>query len=123
MAPRRRTLAELLREAEHAGHERRRAEAEKAAQEKARREREAAAVRIKQLDKLAGTESALWKRVEQLVATKQLKRYDEAVVLLTDLRDLAARKDGADFHRRLEALRVEHARKPTLIERLRKAGL
>jgi hypothetical protein len=40
-----------------------------------------------------------------------------------DLRDLAARKDGVDFRRRLGALRVEHARKPMLIERLQKAGL
>jgi hypothetical protein len=122
-APRRRTVAELLRGTEHAADERRRAEAEKAAKEKARREREAAAVRSKHLDKLAGTEPALWKRVEELVATRQPKRYEEAVVLLADLRDLAARKDGADFRHRLAALRVEHARKPTLIERLQKAGL
>jgi hypothetical protein len=50
--------------------------------------------------------------VEALITTKQPKRYDAAVVLLTDLRDLAARKGGADFRRRLEALRVEHARSP-----------
>jgi uncharacterized Zn finger protein len=61
--------------------------------------------------------------VEELVARKQPKRYDEAVVLLTDLRDLGARNDRSDFCRRLEALRAEHASKPTLIERLRKAGL
>ncbi len=122
-SPRRRTVAELLRETEDTAGERRRAEAEKAAKEKARREREAAAARLKHLDKLAGTEPALWKRVVELVATKQPKRYDEAVVLLTDLRDLAVRKDGDAFRCRLEALRVEHARKPTLIERLQKAGL
>jgi hypothetical protein len=119
----RRTVAKLLRAAEQAADERRRIEAEKAAKEKARREREAAAARTKHLDKLAGKEPALWKQVEELVATKQPKRYDEAVGLLIDLRDLAARKDGADFRRRLEALRAEHARKPTLIERLHKAGL
>src|SRR6185295_4076764 len=87
-APKRRTVGELLREAEHAGHERRRVQAEKAAKEKARHERAAAAARVKRLDKLAGTEPALWTRVEALVATKQPKRYDEAVVVLTDLRDL-----------------------------------
>jgi hypothetical protein len=121
--PKGRTVAELLREAEHASNERRRVEAEKAAKEKARSERKAAAARAKHLDKLAGTEPALWKQVEELVATKQPKRYDDAVDLLTDLRDLAARKDGAEFRRRLEGLRAEHARKPTLIERLHKAGL
>lgn len=121
--PRRRTVAELLREAEHAADERRRVAAEKTAKKKARREREAAAARLQHLDKLAGTEPALWRRVEDLVATKQPKRYDEAVVLLEDLRDLAARKDGADFRRRLATLRAKHARKPTLIERLRRAAL
>ncbi len=119
----RRTVAELLRAAEQAADERRRIEAEKAAKDKARREREAAAARIKHLDKLAGKESALWSQVDELVATKQPKRYDEAVVLLADLRDLAARKDGDDFRRRLEALRAQHARKPTLIKRLQKAGM
>ncbi|MEO6594357.1 MAG: hypothetical protein ABIP94_06360 [Planctomycetota bacterium] len=120
---RRRTVAELLRAAEHAADERRRIEAETAAEEKRRRTRETAAARRKHLDKLAGTEPVLWNRVEELVATKQPKRYDDAVAVLTDLRDLAERTDGADFRRRLEALRAEHGRKPTLIERLHKAGL
>jgi hypothetical protein len=119
----RRTVAELLRAAEHAAEERRRVEAGQAAREADRRESEAAAARIKHLDKLAGTEPTLWKRVEELVATQQPKRYDEAIGILADLRDLAARKDGADFRSRLEALRAEHARKPTLIERLRKDAL
>jgi hypothetical protein len=123
VAPRRRTVAELLGEAERARDERRRVEAEKAAKERARVEREAANARVKHLDMLAGTERALWKRVDELVATKQPKRYEEAVVVLTDLRDLALRHGGADFARRLEALRTEHARKPTLIQRLESAGL
>ena len=120
---RRRTVGEILRAAEQAAEERRRIDAAKAAKEKVRRQREATAARARHLDKLAGTEPALWKRVEELVARKQPKRYDEAVVLLTDLRDLAARNDRSDFRRRLEALRAEHASKPTLIARLRKAGL
>jgi hypothetical protein len=45
------------------------------------------------------------------------------VELLADLRDLAARKDGADYRRRVESLRIAHARKATLIARLDKAGL
>lgn len=122
-ALRRRTVAELLREAERAADERHRIQAAKAAKEKARREREAAAARVKHLDELVGTEPALWRRVEELVATKQSKRYDEAVLVLIDLRDLAARKDGSDFRRRLEVLRTENARKPRLIERVQKVGL
>jgi hypothetical protein len=121
--PDRRTVAELLRAAEDTVEQRRHVEAGKAVKEKARRDHEAAAARGKHLDMLAATESDLWRRVEDLVATKQPKRYDEAVALLTDLRDLAARKNGADFHHRLKALRAGHARKSTLIDRLHKAGL
>jgi hypothetical protein len=119
----RRTVAELLRQAEHAADERQRIGAEKAAKEKVRRERETAIKRTKYLDNIAGQEPALWNKVGSLIATKQPKSYDLAVELLVDLRDLAARKDGADFRRRLEGLRVEHSRKPTLIGRLLKAGL
>lgn len=118
-----RTVAELLKKAEEAGRERRRLEAEKAAREKARREREAAIARERHLEELTGTEPTLWKQVTRLIATKQPKRYDEAVALLADLRDLAARAGGGDFGIRLEALRAEHARKGTLIDRIRKAGL
>lgn len=121
--PNRRTVAELLRAAGAAAEQQRRVEEGKAVKEKARREHETAAARAKHLDMLAATESDLWKRVEDLVATKQPKRYDEAVALLIDLRDLAALKNAAGFHHRLEVLRAGHARKPTLIEPLHKAGL
>ncbi len=120
---RRRTVGELLREVEQAAAERRRLEADRAEKEKARREREAAIARAKHLDEIEGKQAALWDRVERLIATVQPKSYDRAVELLVDLRDLAARESGGDFRRRLEALRAEHARKPSLIERLRKAGL
>ncbi len=120
---RRRTVGELLRAAEHATDERRRIEAETAAKEERRRARKAAATRRKHLDKLAGTEPLLWKRVEELIATMKPRRYDDAVAVLADIRDLADRTDGANFRRRLEALRAEHVRKRSLIDRLHKASL
>jgi len=120
---RRRTVAELLRAGEQAAGERSRIAAEKAAREKEQRERAAARARVKHLDQLAGNEPVLWKKVESLIATKQPKSYDQAVELLVDLRDLAARAGGADFRRRVEALRNAHARKPTLIDRLHKVEL
>ena len=41
-----------------------------------------------------------------------------------DLRDLTARKGKTDeFRTRLDAICVTHVRKPSFIERLRKAGL
>jgi len=119
----RRTVAKLLRQAEHAADERQRLEAEVAAREMARREREAAIARTRHLAKIAGHEPALWDKVGRLIATRQPKRYDAAVNLLVDLRDLAARKEEVNFRTRLEALRTQHARKPTLIARLHKAGL
>ena len=118
----RRTVAQLLQQAERAGEEQRRVAAANAAQEKVRREREAAIARARHLDALAAREPAVWKQVESLIATRQPKRYDQAVMLLVDLRDIAARKGGTDFRRRVEELRTVHASKPTLIARLQKVG-
>jgi hypothetical protein len=111
-----RRVSELLQAAE-------RAAAENAARENARREREAAIARARHLDALAGREPAVWKQVESLIATRQPKRYDQAVMLLVDLRDIAAPKGGNDFRRRVEELRTIHASKPTLIARLQKVGV
>jgi hypothetical protein len=122
-ATRRRTVAELLRGAERASDERRRIAAEKEAQDDARREREAAAARAEHLERLVGKEHAIWRQAVSLIATRQPGSYDQAVGLLADLRDLAALQGDDDFRRRIEALRAEHAHKPTLIQRLSKAGL
>jgi hypothetical protein len=118
-----RTVGQILRAAEAHTEERKRIEAEKRAKDKARREREAAIAREKHLDGLVGRESKLWSEVDTLIATKQPKSYDQAIKLLVDLRDLNARGKGGDFRLRLEALRQAQARKPSFIERLKKAGL
>ncbi len=118
-----RTVGQLLQGAEAYATERKRIEAQKRAEESARREREAAIAREKHLDGLVGREATLWSEVEGLVATKQPKNYDQAVKLLIDLRDLAARGEGGDFGLRSETLRQAQTRKPSFIERLRKAGL
>ena len=122
--PRRRIVGELLRSAKELAEQRRQLAAKKAAEEKARREREAAILRVKHLDQIGGREPELWNEVENLILTKQPKSYDSAVELLMDLHDLAARDGKSDeFRTRLNAICVTHARKPSLIERLRKAGL
>jgi len=118
-----RTVGQLLRAAEAYTTERKRIEAEKRAKEKARREREAAIVRGKHLDSLVGQEKKLWAEVDKLVATKQPRNYDQAVRLLVDLRDLAARGEGGDFSLRLEGLRQTHGRKLSFTDRLEKASL
>jgi hypothetical protein len=122
-SPAPRTVGELLEAAEAFTSERARVEAEQRAVEQARRAREAAVARETYLDSLVGHEKERWAIVAGLVATKQPKKYDEAVKILVDLRDLAARGKGVDFGLRIEALRRIQAKKPSFIERLRKAGL
>jgi hypothetical protein len=116
-----RTAQELLDAAERIAEARQRAEAEAASREQARRAREAEAARRRHLDALVGRDEELWRRVDELVASRLPKAYDEAVPLLTDLRDLAARDDrAAEFAARVHALRERHARRPALLQRLRK---
>jgi len=119
----RRTVGEILKTAEAFKTERRRIEAERRAREKARRDRQAAIDREKHLDSLVGREEKLWAEVQTLVDTKQPKNYDQAVTILVDLRDLAARAKDGDFGLRVEALRHAQAKKPSFMERLRKAGV
>jgi hypothetical protein len=120
----RRTVAGLLDAAAELRMERhRRAEAEAAAQQALRaRQREAA--RQRRLDELSKNPAAAWAEAAKLIGTKMPARYDEAVTLLADLRDLARRDGQADeFEGRFAALREEHRRKPSLIDRFDQAGL
>ena len=120
----RRTVAELRAAAARRTEERRRREAERAARERARREREVAEAHERHLAALARREAEAWAEVEALIATKQPGKYDAAVALLGDLRDLAARAGRREeVEARLVRLREQHAKKPSLIGRLRAAGL
>jgi hypothetical protein len=98
-------------------------EAERRTKEKARRAREAAIAREKHLDSLVGHEKKLWGEVDALVSNKQPKCYEQAVKILVDLRDLAGRGTAGAFTLRIEALREAHAKKPSFLQRLAKAGL
>jgi hypothetical protein len=114
----RRSAGELLRSAGELMAQRERAKTEAAAKAKRQRGRAAAAARKEYLDGLTGREPAIWMQVNELIATRQPSSYDEAVRLLVDLQELSACGDAAVFRRRIEALRAEHARKPSLIGRL-----
>jgi hypothetical protein len=119
-----RTAGEIYARAETLAAERKQKEAERRAQEKSRRERAEAESRKKRLESLAGKENDLWATVDRLIATKQPRRYDEAVSLLQDLHDLAEmRGKGPDFKFRIGALQRENSGKSTLMERFRKAKL
>lgn len=119
-----RTVGELRAAAAARAAERRRREAQRRAAERARRQQEEAAARARYLDGLVGRADELWARVDALVETKRPKEYDQAVGLVRDLRDLAARGDGAEtFTASLARLRQRCAKRPSLLERLDRAGL
>ena len=99
-------------------------EAKKRTREKAERERKEAEARKQWLASLIGKEGALWLNVDKLIATKQPKRYDEAVSILQDLSDVAQLKGMvSEFKSRMSTLQRMHSAKGTLIERFRKARL
>lgn len=123
-APNRRTVADLLDNAARRRADRQRRLAAQRADEEARREQARIRARERRLDKLAGEQEAAWSRVEAMIATRKPADYDTAVTLLTDLHALAERDGHNDtFTTRITALRQTHARKPSLIQRLDRAGI
>jgi hypothetical protein len=119
-----RTVGQLLAGAEKCWAERQRVADERKAAERARREAAAAAAREHRLDELAADPERAWQRVAELIGTKKPKEYDAAVALLVDLKALAERDGQRNaFQGRMRQLRQEHARKPSLIDRLDLAGL
>jgi hypothetical protein len=120
----RRTVGDLRAAWHHLAEERRRRAAERAAKEQARRAREQAAARARHLDALVGREESLWRQVETAIQSKQPKQYDHAIELLQDLRDLGERAGTAkDVAQRIRDLRERHHSKPSLMQRLDRAGL
>jgi len=107
----RRTVADLLANAEAHRERRERAQTERAA--KAQKAAEAA--RTKQLDRLATRVIAAWKELEALV---EKSAYDDAMTLAIDLRDLAKR-DGTSvqFAARFEATRKRQLRRRGFFDR------
>ncbi|HVE70295.1 MAG TPA: hypothetical protein VNI54_02925 [Thermoanaerobaculia bacterium] len=119
-----RTVGMLLRAAQDAGDEWRREEAARAEVENTRHEQEVALARSKYLGDLARKEPTVWKEIDNLITAKQPTSYDRAVGLLLDLRDAAAvHGRESSFLARLDVLRTEHARKPSLISKIQRAGL
>ena len=114
--PASRTAGALVERARALASERRRRKERERADRRAKEAERRAAARQRRLDEIAGREDELWGQVDALIATLKPKAYDEAVVLLTDLRDLA--DDRASWDARLAALREAHAKKTSLLRRL-----
>ncbi len=119
-----RPVQQILAEAEQRREERQQEKAARAARERAQREREAAEARGRELDALARREVHAWAEVDAHVETKQPRRYDEAVRLLRNLRDLGVRRgDAVAVAARIERLCAEHEGKPGFVRRVRAALL
>jgi hypothetical protein len=120
----RRTVRELLTAAQIRAEERtRRLEAKRAA-EAARQKAKAEAERARYLDQLEKREGETWERITAHIQKRQPNEYDQAVALLTDLRDLAVRKQRvSEFQSALERLRQAQTAKQSFLRRLAKAEL
>jgi len=119
-----RSVKDLLSKAEKFAQERKQRAAEQKARERARKKREKALARQQYLESLAGREGSIWNKVGELIESKQPVKYDEAVKLLVDLRDLY-KKTGKEktFEQKLITLSQAHYRKVSFMNRLQKAKL
>jgi hypothetical protein len=119
-----RSVKDLISRAEQYAKERKRRAAEKKARAQARKKRERALAREKYIESLAGREDHIWKKVAEFIDSKQPAKYDEAVKLLVDLRDLN-KKIGTEkaFNRKYKTICENHRRKVSFLNRLQKAGL
>lgn len=119
-----RTVLQLLQKAEAYTKEKYRQIAEQKAKEKARKEKEAAIAREKYLNGLAGRENEIWKKVDALILTRKPKDYDDALRFLIDLKDLAKKNNTTGlFNSKLMAIRENHSRKTSFINRIDSAHL
>jgi hypothetical protein len=108
-----RTIGELLRSARDLSERREELERKKAEQE-----------RIRKLEERAKKETALWEKAYLLIAQKQAKAYDEAVEILTQLRELAEYRHQLDqFQSKIQQIHKNYSRFSGLKYRLNRVGL
>jgi hypothetical protein len=120
----RRTVADLLVASHARAEERKRKLNAQRAAEAARKKAKEEADRALFLDQLAKREKAVWKEVDAYIQKRQPNDYDRAVMLLSNLHDLAVRQGGEDeFHLTMDDLRKTHAAKESFLRRLAKAKL
>jgi hypothetical protein len=120
----RRTIAALLTASHARAEERMRKLNAQRAAEASRKKAKEEADRALYLDQLAKREKAVWKQVDTYIQKRQPNDYDRAVVLLTDLHDLAVRQgDETGFQLTTEELRKTHAAKDSFLRKLAKAKL
>ena len=119
-----RTAGELLAAAEARRAAREQAEARAKEEARARRAAEQAAAYERHLQNLTGRTEETWQQVAELTVFSRPKEYDQATQLLRDLHVIAQREDDITaFTARVRELRTRYAKRPSLMDRLDKAGL
>lgn len=115
-----RTVRGLKQRAAAIRRDRERAQAERRKAEHRRQAQAAERARRKRLDDLKRRGEAVWRDIEFEIERRNASAYDRATGLLFDLGTLAAEQGtGAEFARRLDAIRERHGRKGKFIERLK----
>jgi hypothetical protein len=111
--PGKRTIRQLLASAE-----------KEEKQEEERREQEAKAARIRELEALAKRETAVWEDIDALIQKGTSSSYDEVVLLLLKLQDLAEyQKQTVKFFTLVQQLHNKYSSRSALKRRLLKADL
>jgi hypothetical protein len=109
----RRSVGQLLSEAER----RRKRERKRRAEAAERR-------RIERLAALSKREAQVWEKVEALIQRSQAKPYDEATQLLSQLKELAVYQGReADFEAQMAEICQRYKRRPALMGRFHRAKL
>jgi hypothetical protein len=110
---RERTVRQLLAEAERERKE-----------EEREREREAEQKHLEELEALGRREDAAWKEVEVLLQKYTAQNYQQAVDLISKLREVAVHRETETvFQGRLNSIYERYPTRHSLLERLRAAGL
>ena len=119
-----RTAGELLDAAAARREMRVRVASEQRAHQRASHQNQATLTRETYLDRLALREGDTWQQVRNLIETAKPSSYNAAVRLILDLRAVCGRTGRTElFDQRVRELRVQHARKQSLLARLDRAGL
>jgi hypothetical protein len=89
-----------------------------------RRKQEEQAKHIQEMQNLAKREAQVWNEVDLLLQKAQVKNYEQAILLLTQLRDLAEYQNQyVHFQEKINWIYQQYSKRSGLIGRLRKAGL
>jgi hypothetical protein len=119
-----RTAGQLLSIAKARRQEAEERAAQKAQREQKKREAAEASIRAKYLQGIAAREADARREVGTLVESRKPTAYDQAVLLLRDLRDICDTTERAlKFRAFVEDLRERHAAKASFLKRLDRVEL